>query len=99
VLRGRDFPKPPDLRFELVFRVERSSFAAVEYTKSNCRAPPCKLHSEHQKMRLGNRGSAGALKSTTAVRQGVTGHNVRYVLAFGMAGVISAFILVFLYGG
>jgi hypothetical protein len=50
-------------------------------------------------MRFENRGSAPAPNSTTAVRQGVTGHNVRYVLAFGMAGVIGAFILVFLYGG
>ena len=55
-------------------------------------APP-----EHQ-MIIGNRGSA-ALKSTTAVRQGVTGHNVRYVLALSMVGVIGAFILVALYGG
>jgi hypothetical protein len=28
-------------------------------------------------------------------RQGVTGHNVRYVLGFGLAGVIVAFIIVF----
>jgi hypothetical protein len=31
--------------------------------------------------------------SSTRVRQGVTGHNVRYVLAFGLAGIIAAFIL------
>ena len=32
--------------------------------------------------------------TTTEARQGVTGHNVRYVLIFGLAGVILAFILV-----
>jgi hypothetical protein len=28
-------------------------------------------------------------------RQGVTGHNVRYVLGFGLAAVIAAFIVVY----
>ena len=31
---------------------------------------------------------------TTGARQGVTGHGVRYVLAFGLAGVVVAFILI-----
>jgi hypothetical protein len=29
-------------------------------------------------------------------RQGVTGHNVRYVLSFGIAAVVVAFIIVYL---
>jgi len=29
-------------------------------------------------------------------RQGVTGHNVRYVLGFGLAAIIVAFIIVYL---
>jgi hypothetical protein len=29
-------------------------------------------------------------------RQGVTGHNVRYVLGFGLVGIIVAFIIVYL---
>jgi hypothetical protein len=29
-------------------------------------------------------------------RQGVTGHNVRYVLGFGLAAVIVAFVIVYL---
>jgi hypothetical protein len=33
--------------------------------------------------------------STTEARSGVTGHNVRYVLAFGLAAVIIAFVLLF----
>jgi hypothetical protein len=32
----------------------------------------------------------------TQARQGVTGHNVRYVLAFGLAAVIVAFLIVYL---
>ena len=35
---------------------------------------------------------------TNKARAGVTGHNVRYVLAFGLAGVIIAFAaLLFIY--
>jgi hypothetical protein len=29
-------------------------------------------------------------------RQGVTGHNVRYVLGFGLIGVVVAFVVVYL---
>jgi len=36
-----------------------------------------------------------ARASTNRTRQGVTGHNVRYVLVFGLAGVILAFILIY----
>ncbi len=43
--------------------------------------------------------TAPTLKSATAARQGVTGHNVRYVLGFGLAGTIAAFILVGAYLG
>jgi hypothetical protein len=34
------------------------------------------------------------MKDSTPVRAGVTGHNVRYVLFFGLGGVIVAFIIV-----
>jgi hypothetical protein len=37
------------------------------------------------------------IKNTIRARGGVTGHNVRYVLAFGLAGTIIAFIVVALY--
>jgi hypothetical protein len=43
---------------------------------------------------MGNLDTAATRPTTTAVRQAVTGHNVRYVLAFGLAGVITAFALV-----
>ncbi len=33
------------------------------------------------------------VKSPTRARAGVTGHNVRYVLLFGLGGVIVAFII------
>jgi hypothetical protein len=32
---------------------------------------------------------------TNKARQGVTGHNVRYVLLFGIVGVVLGFILVY----
>lgn len=34
--------------------------------------------------------------SDLRARAGVTGHNVRYVLGFGLVGVIVAFVIVFL---
>jgi hypothetical protein len=33
---------------------------------------------------------------TTRARQAVTGHNVRYVLGFGVAGVIIGFVIAYL---
>ncbi len=33
--------------------------------------------------------------SSTRARQGVTGHNVRYVLGFGIAGVVIVFALAY----
>jgi hypothetical protein len=36
-------------------------------------------------------------KPTVRTRGGVTKHNVRYVLAFGLAGVIIAFLLIAFY--
>jgi hypothetical protein len=38
--------------------------------------------------------------SKTEARQGVTGHNVRYVLGFGLAAIIVAFVAIyFIYFG
>jgi hypothetical protein len=50
-------------------------------------------------MTSGNRGDAAVLKSPTAARQAVTGHNVRYVLGFSIAGVIIAFLIIGTYMG
>ena len=38
-------------------------------------------------------------KNTVRTRGAVVGHNVRYVLAVGLAGVIIAFVLIALYFG
>lgn len=35
------------------------------------------------------------VETTTEARQGVTGHNVRYVLAAGTLGVIVLFVIVY----
>lgn len=37
------------------------------------------------------------VETTTEARSGETGHNVRYVLIFGLSGVIVAFAAVFWY--
>jgi hypothetical protein len=37
---------------------------------------------------------ARTVLDTDDARQGVTGHNVRYVLGFGLAGVIISFMVV-----
>jgi hypothetical protein len=36
------------------------------------------------------------VETVVQARQGVTGHNVRYVLAFGICGVIAAFVIIYL---
>ena len=50
-------------------------------------------------MTLRYTNEAAALPTTTSVGQGVTGHNVRYVWAFSLAGIICAFALVAFFGG
>jgi hypothetical protein len=37
------------------------------------------------------------VETTTEARAGVTGHNVRYVLAFGTLGVIILFVVAYIY--
>ena len=37
----------------------------------------------------------GGMKSANEAREGVTGHDVRYVLGFGLAGVIVAFAVAY----
>jgi hypothetical protein len=39
------------------------------------------------------------VKSTDDARAGVTGHRVRYVLGFGLAGIVLAFVVVGVYFG
>jgi len=44
----------------------------------------------------GTRARSETVLNTVQARQGVTGHNVRYVLAFGLAGVVLAFLITWL---
>jgi hypothetical protein len=39
--------------------------------------------------------AAHSVVPTPQARQGVTGHNVRYVLAFGIAAIVVAFAIVY----
>jgi hypothetical protein len=43
-----------------------------------------------------NESHAPEVVNTARARQGVTGHNVRYVLAFGIAGVVIVLALGYL---
>jgi len=51
----------------------------------------------HTVTRMANHQDVPTVKPTTKARGGVTGHNVRYVLAFGLGGVIIAFLIIALY--
>ena len=44
-------------------------------------------------------GEMPVVKSTDDARAGVTGHQVRYVLGFGLAGVVLAFVVLGVYFG
>jgi hypothetical protein len=44
-------------------------------------------------------GDMAVVKSTDDARAGVTGHGVRYVLGYGLAGVILAFVALSVYFG
>jgi|SoiMethySBSTD1v2_1073268.scaffolds.fasta_scaffold229232_1 hypothetical protein len=44
--------------------------------------------------RMANQKDMPTIEATTKARAGVTGHNVRYVLAYGLAGVIIAFLII-----
>jgi len=47
-----------------------------------------------------DRQTAQQVVPATRARQGVTGHNVRYVLGFGIAAVVIAFAIVYkIYAG
>jgi len=46
-----------------------------------------------------HQGEMPVVKSTDAARAGVTGHRVRYVLGFGLAGIVLAFLVLGIYFG
>jgi hypothetical protein len=54
-----------------------------------------------QNLHSDDRSASGTAEPTVVptnrARQGVTGHNVRYVLALGTAGVIAAFAIIFMF--
>jgi hypothetical protein len=48
---------------------------------------------QDERARLG--ASERPVVPATQARQGATGHNVRYVLGFGLAGIIIAFAIIY----
>jgi hypothetical protein len=70
------------------FPVEESAVELERLMSPDTRAP------EYQEVDQAA-AQTSALPARRA-RQGVTGHNVRYVLGFGLVGVIVAFLIVYL---
>jgi hypothetical protein len=61
---------------------------------SDTRAPEYKNADRRTAREAGS--ASQAVVPTQRARQGVTGHNVRYVLGFGIAGIVVAFLIVYL---
>jgi hypothetical protein len=58
-----------------------------------------RLHMKEHIMKSNGAPLKPVIKSTTKARGGVTGHNVRYVLALALAGTIMAFVVIAVYFG
>jgi hypothetical protein len=58
-------------------------------------APPRPLGKKEPTIERDELSAEDATVSTNRIRQGVTGHNVRYVLLLSTAAVVLAFILVY----
>ena len=57
----------------------------------------CLLTRERQNTKEADRKTAREpVMPTARARQGVTGHNARYVLAFGTAAVVAGFVIIYL---
>jgi len=54
---------------------------------------------EGEQMNPQRQGEMPVVKSTDDARAGVTGHQVRYVLGFGLAGAVLAFVVLGVYFG
>jgi hypothetical protein len=50
-------------------------------------------------MNARHQGEMPVVKSSDDARAGVTGHQVRYVLGFGLAGIVLAFLVLGVYFG
>jgi hypothetical protein len=74
---------------------------ATAALSGSAQAPPYPLVAQRENTMSEDAGvpPQPAIKNTIRARGGVTGHNVRYVLAFGLAGTIIAFIVIALYFG
>lgn len=63
---------------------------------SDARAPEYKEADRKVAKELAQELLPGPVVATPQARAGVTGHNVRYVLGFGIAAVVIAFVIVYL---
>lgn len=54
------------------------------------------MSSSHDNRAFDQRGESRPVVPTTRARQGVTGHNVRYVLGFGVLAIVVVFAVIYL---
>jgi len=55
----------------------------------------CRVYLGKEETLMPERYDERIVETPVQARQGVTGHNVRYVLAFGIGGVIAAFVIIY----
>jgi hypothetical protein len=55
----------------------------------------CRVYLSKEETLMSERYEQRTVETPVQARQGVTGHNVRYVLAFGISGVIAAFVIIY----
>ena len=71
---------------------ERSYCNSVDSGKGTGR---CRVYLSKEETLMPERYDERIVETAVQARQGVTGHNVRYVLAFGTCGVIAAFVIIY----
>jgi hypothetical protein len=71
---------------------ERSYCNSVKFRERHRSVPSL---SQRRETLMPERYDERTVETPVQARQGVTGHNVRYVLAFSTCGVIAAFVIIY----
>jgi hypothetical protein len=75
--------------------IHGTTLAACEFMSKRIRRGAAMTMQDKQAREI-EAGERPTLKPTNQARQGVTGHNVRYVLLIGLVGVVVAFLIIYL---
>jgi hypothetical protein len=73
-------------------KIARSDTQERSYCKGTGR---CRVYLSKEETLMPERYDERIVETAVQARQGVTGHNVRYVLAFSTCGVIAAFVIIY----